>query len=143
MAAPLAGVATFLFVAILAGSPAIAAWLQARLSRQDDSPVAHYLMVIPALWVLAEWLRGTFLSGFPWLHLGYSQVDTPFAGFALWLGVYGVSLVSAVIAGWLWRIRREGPWILAAGLALVLGGAIDGASRGDVVRRLGDGSCRS
>ena len=32
--------------------------------------------------------------------------------------------VSVVIAGWLWRIRTEGPLVLMAGLSLVLGGAI-------------------
>ncbi len=33
-------------------------------------------------------------------------------------------MVSVVIAVWIWRIRDEGPTILLAGLALVLGGAI-------------------
>jgi apolipoprotein N-acyltransferase len=99
MAAPLAGLATFLFVAILAVSPALVGWVQARLARGDEAGATHRLLVVPALWVLAEWLRGTFLSGFPWLHLGYSQVDTPLAGFAPWLGVYGVSLATAMIAG--------------------------------------------
>jgi signal peptidase II len=32
--------------------------------------------------------------------------------------------VSCVIAVWLWRIRDQGQAVLAAGLALVLGGAI-------------------
>ena len=39
--------------------------------------------------------------------------------------------VSAVIGVWLWRIRHEGPLILAAGLSLVLGGAV-----GNVVDRI-------
>lgn len=41
------------------------------------------------------------------------------------------SVVSIAIAVWLWRIRNEGPLILAAGLSLVLGGAI-----GNVVDRI-------
>jgi apolipoprotein N-acyltransferase len=100
MAAPLAGLATFFFVAILAVSPALAGWAQARLARghEDDPGLVHYFLVLPALWVLQEWLRGAFLSGFPWLHLGYSQIDTLLAGFAPWLGVYGVSLVTAMVA---------------------------------------------
>ncbi|MDH4316123.1 MAG: signal peptidase II, partial [Gammaproteobacteria bacterium] len=32
--------------------------------------------------------------------------------------------VSGFIAAWLWRLRDEGQYILSAGLALVLGGAV-------------------
>lgn len=39
--------------------------------------------------------------------------------------------ISAAIAIWLWRIRREGHYVLGAGLALVLGGAI-----GNVIDRI-------
>ena len=59
----------------------------------------RWLFLLPALWVLAEWLRGWFLSGFPWLALGYSQLATPLRGFASLLGVYGVSLATATTAG--------------------------------------------
>ena len=31
--------------------------------------------------LLIEWFRGWFLSGFPWLALGYTQTDTPLAGY--------------------------------------------------------------
>ncbi|MGB8693639.1 MAG: apolipoprotein N-acyltransferase, partial [Steroidobacteraceae bacterium] len=46
---------------------------------------------LPALWLLDEWCRGWFLSGFPWLSLGYSLIDSPLAGYAPLLGVYGLS----------------------------------------------------
>lgn len=45
-------------------------------------------------------------------------------GWQRWFFVVLASVVSAVIAGWLWRIRSEGPSVLMAGLAFVLGGAI-------------------
>ena len=35
----------------------------------------RWLVALPLLWVLCEWLRGWLLSGFPWLALGYSQLD--------------------------------------------------------------------
>jgi apolipoprotein N-acyltransferase len=69
---------------------------------------AGNLLWIPAAWVLVEWWRGWFLSGFPWLSLGYSQTDTWLAGLA---PVGGVHLVSfALLAGagavpLLWRCR--------------------------------------
>lgn len=34
------------------------------------------------------------------------------------------AVVSAVIGVWMWRIRKEGPMALVAGLSLVLGGAV-------------------
>ncbi|MCU7843774.1 MAG: apolipoprotein N-acyltransferase [Candidatus Thiodiazotropha sp. (ex Monitilora ramsayi)] len=57
------------------------------------------LLVFPAMWVAVEWLRGWFLTGFPWLQLGYSQIDSPLAGYAPVLGTLGVSLVVTVSAG--------------------------------------------
>ena len=45
-------------------------------------------------------------------------------GWQRWFFVVLASAVSIVIAVWLWRIRKERQTVLAAGLALVLGGAI-------------------
>jgi apolipoprotein N-acyltransferase len=94
--APIAGFATIVFCLILAAYPAAVGWAQAKLA----APVAARLMlVIPAAWALAEWLRGWIFTGFPWLALGYSQLDGPLAGFAPVAGVYGVSLLAAAVAG--------------------------------------------
>ena len=46
------------------------------------------------------------------------------SGWQRWFFVVLATLVSGVIAVWLWRIRREGPLVLMAGLSLVLGGAL-------------------
>jgi len=46
------------------------------------------------------------------------------SGWQRWFFVVLATGVSVVIAGWLWRIRTEGPLVLMAGLSLVLGGAI-------------------
>lgn len=45
-------------------------------------------------------------------------------GWQRWFFIVLASVVSAVLAVWLWRIRNQGHAILAAGLALVLGGAV-------------------
>jgi apolipoprotein N-acyltransferase len=65
-------------------------WLKAAATRD--------WLVLPALWVLLEWLRGWVLSGFPWLSLGYAFIDSPLAGWAPLLGVYGVTWAAAVVA---------------------------------------------
>ena len=96
MPAPLAALATALYCCYLALFPALVGSLQARLGA---GPGVRLLLLIPALWMLAEWLRGWLLTGFPWLVAGYSQIDTPLAGFAPLAGVYGVSFALVLLAG--------------------------------------------
>ena len=68
-------------------------WLRLR-ARDRLTP-----FVAAAVITLVEWLRGHLLTGFPWLAIGYLLVDTPMAGFAPLLGVYGVGYVSVVALG--------------------------------------------
>jgi apolipoprotein N-acyltransferase len=72
---------------------ALTAWLICRLSA--GSPL-RFFAAAPTVWVAVEWVRGWFLSGFPWMSLGYSQIDSPLAGFAPVIGVYGLSLVLLI-----------------------------------------------
>ncbi len=110
MPAPLAGLAVFLFVAGLSLYPAAFGWLQARVFPRRGA--WHATIVLPALWTLFEWIRGWFLTGFPWLNLGYSQVAGPLGGYASWLGVYGVSLFCALSAGLLaWGANEPGKFL--------------------------------
>jgi apolipoprotein N-acyltransferase len=59
----------------------------------------RWVVLLPAGWTLCEWLRSWVLSGFPWLALGYSQLDSAVGSYAPVIGVYGVSLVVAMTAG--------------------------------------------
>ena len=45
-------------------------------------------------------------------------------GWQRWFFVTLATVVSGVIAVWIWRIRKEGQALLSIGLALVLGGAV-------------------
>ena len=74
---------------------------------------------LPAAWLLAEWLRGWVLSGFPWLSLGYSQSDTWLAAYAPVLGVYGLSALLLLQAGALLALWQGGNRARLAALALV------------------------
>jgi apolipoprotein N-acyltransferase len=105
MPAPLAALATLLFCAFIALAPALALAGAARLAAPGWRRPA---LALPAAWVLGEWVRGWVFTGFPWLALGYSQApDSPLAGFAPVLGVYGVSLVAALSAGLLALVFRN------------------------------------
>lgn len=117
MPATLAAVATLLFCAFLSLYPALVGYLQARTALP---PLPRQVLLIPALWVLGEWLRGWVFTGFPWLALGYSQSDTPLGGFAACAGVFGLSWLVWSCAGLLLALLRPGRRIAAlAGLALV------------------------
>lgn len=97
MDVPVAALFTLVFCAILACYPAAAL---AAMGRMRGSPYAKALLLFPALWAITEWIRGWLFSGFPWLAVGYSQVPSgPLAGFAPVLGVYGISLATAAVAG--------------------------------------------
>jgi apolipoprotein N-acyltransferase len=118
--APLAALATLGFCALLALFPALVGWAQGRLPNVASRPLA-----IPALWVLLEWLRGWFLTGFPWLGLGYAALDTPLEGYAPVGGVLLVTLAGTAAAVLLQRVAAgERRWTSAALFAaLGLGGA--------------------
>jgi len=45
-------------------------------------------------------------------------------GWQRWFFVVLATVVSGVIAVWIWRIRKDGQALLSIGLALVLGGAV-------------------
>ena len=115
MPAPVAAFATLAFCAWLALLPAAVGYLQHRL---PASEAMRAVLVIPALWMLFEWLRGWYFTGFPWLTLGYAATDTPLAGYAAVCGVYGVSLLGMICAG-LARQAVCGPYRVAAGAALI------------------------
>lgn len=83
-------------VCILAAYSAALCYLANRLWLKPG-PIRDWV-VLPALWVLLEWLRGWVLSGFPWLSLGYAFIDSPLAGWAPLLGVYGVTWAAAAAA---------------------------------------------
>jgi len=84
-------------VTIMAAYYAATGWLIASLGGSTAGPWL-FLVVAPATWVILEWLRGWFLSGFPWMTLGYGQIDSPLAGLAPVFGVFGVSLALLISA---------------------------------------------
>lgn len=89
---------TSLFVAFVALFSTGLFGLLASLFR-NHSLYYRLLLFFPASWVIAEWVRIWFLTGFPWLFLGNTQIDTWFASIAPIMGVLGVSYICALFAG--------------------------------------------
>ena len=104
MPAILAGLATLLFCSFLALFPALAGALHRSMaSRLQLSSAVASLVLMPACFVVFEYLRGWILSGFPWLTMGYTQtpggmIAAPLAGYASVVGTYGISWLLAFTA---------------------------------------------
>jgi apolipoprotein N-acyltransferase len=119
---PLAGGLMLLFTALVALFFALPAWAWARWIRRNDAPLADTL-AFAALWFAQEMFRGWFLTGFPWLYSGYSQLDGPLAGLApvggMWLISFTLALTAALLCNLAQLRQRRG--LLLAGLVLLVG----------------------
>ncbi|KIC32713.1 apolipoprotein N-acyltransferase [Leisingera sp. ANG-S5] len=65
--------------------------LAARLSHG-----AARLVMLVALWSLAEFARAYLLTGFPWAAFGQFWIDTPAANLLPWIGPQGLALLTLV-----------------------------------------------
>jgi apolipoprotein N-acyltransferase len=145
LAAPLAALAVLALAAFLGlyHAAACAAWhrLLRGTQRPGSARAAWWLpLAFAALWTLAEWARGTWLTGFPWGAIGYAHVDGPLASLAPWVGVYGMNFVAAwcaaLLAGLAVRClqaRRQsrtglGTMAVAATQTMLLAGLLAGSA---------------
>jgi apolipoprotein N-acyltransferase len=99
---PLIGSMTLMLLlsAYLALFPALSCYLVTKYF-----PKKLWPMALPFIWLLIEWHRSWFLTGFPWLSLGYSQIQGPLSGWFPVIGEFGVSgliaFICATLAVWL------------------------------------------
>lgn len=128
--APLAAFLTLGFALGLALTLALLGALVGSVPVARRSP-AWFLLTLPGAWVLLEWFRSWFLTGFPWLLLGTSQVDTWLGGYAPVVGVYGTGLAVALTAGLVAVALRYGwparvPAVLVIAVIWTAGWALGG-----------------
>ncbi len=103
----LAGAAVLLLASFLALFIVLACLLTRWLSHAYlDTQLHHHYrwhLLAAALWAsswtLAEWLRGTLLTGFPWMNIGYAHIEGVLAPWAPITGVYGLAWLAAFAAG--------------------------------------------
>ena len=84
-------------VGAMAVYPALVGYVAARWF--GTSGLVAWLGTLPAVFVLFEWLRGWFLTGFGWLSPGYSQTESWLLGWAPVFGVLGVGWAVLLVAG--------------------------------------------
>lgn len=87
----LAGSLTLFFVAGLALFPALSFFIYGRL--KTSSKVGNALL-FTSCWVIGDLFRTYFLTGFPWLFLGYAHLETPLSGWIPILGIYGLTALT-------------------------------------------------
>ncbi|MGE8681261.1 MAG: apolipoprotein N-acyltransferase [Achromobacter marplatensis] len=149
LAAPLAVAGVLALSSFLALFPATASALARRYTPlENGAPPSRILaatLAWAALWAGFEWLRAVLLTGFPWLNIGYAQVDSPIAGWAPIVGVHGMAFVAAFVAAAiasLWQPSRkkamDSRQALAAGIAVALAAAGWPLSRVDWSSPTGD-----
>ena len=96
---------TFGFICILSLFPAAMSYL---LPHPNPSPVnGRGAIKFAFLWVIFEWIRSWFLTGFPWLLLGQSQTNSPLHGYAPIIGVYGMSFLTVFSAALIYTILKN------------------------------------
>ena len=120
---PLAAVAVFALAALLALYYAAACAVARRLVGAQPLMGA---LVFAAAWLLAELLRVTWFTGFPWGAGGYAHVDGPLSFLASRTGVHGIGFAAALLAFGLSLAPRQTSrrswryWVTLAGTAGLL-----------------------
>jgi len=97
MPAPVAVITIALLSAYMSLFPAFAFYLSNKLVQTSSSKML--ILVYPVSWMLFDWFRGYFLTGFPWAQIGIAQIDTYLAGYAPLIGGLGLGLLVTVISG--------------------------------------------
>jgi apolipoprotein N-acyltransferase len=129
MPSVMAAFSTFVLCAFLSSFLAAVGALSVRITANQPKLM---IMAVPVFWALSDWVRSWIFTGFPWLTMGYSQVPySPLAGYMPILGVYGVSLITVLIASLItyWLVKKpvsfvERRNVIAALLVIWLGGSL-------------------
>lgn len=105
---PLAALLTAVFVAFLSLYLALIGWGVKKITG-DRLSTLDFVLLLPLAWLVFEYFKGWFLTGFPWLEIGAGQIDGPLSGYTPLIGVLGVSLLTAFSAGIIaaaWQTKR-------------------------------------
>jgi len=78
-------------------------------------------LFLASSWVLAEFLRGYILTGFPWMGFAEAQVSGPFLSLAPYLGGLGCTFFTVFAS---WQILQLKKYFSSSALSLLLISAI-------------------
>lgn len=98
--------------------PAVLGYGLGRVYRTPSWPVL--VIAFPAGWVLSEWLRSWLFTGFPWLNIANSQIDSPLAGYIPVLGVYGTGWLLALLPALLLAVLKNQQRLVSVALLVTV-----------------------
>ena len=92
----LSGLIVLGFISYLSLFPAICCMVFYYFKHQKSQ--LFNTLLFGCIWVSGEYIRAHLFTGFPWLLIGSSQIDTPLKYCLPIVGIYGVSLLVAISA---------------------------------------------
>jgi apolipoprotein N-acyltransferase len=98
--------------------PAILGYCLGRVWRTPSWAVL--VIAFPAGWVFSEWLRSWLFTGFPWLNIANSQIDSPMAGYIPVLGVYGSGWLLALLPALLLAVLKNQQRLISVALLVTV-----------------------
>ncbi len=96
--------------------PAMAAGLAWRWGRGTPSA---FVFVFAGSWILTEYLRATIFTGFAWNPLAVVWITPSLANSAQWIGTFGLSGLTIILAGAIWLLLQR-KWLASAGSILLV-----------------------
>ena len=100
-----ATLAMIIFISILAVFTAAPGYIVRKFYKNYAEKALWF--AFPSSWVLLEWVRSWLWTGFPWLLMGYTQIDSPLKNYAPIVGVYGISFLLLLSVSVLFSLIQD------------------------------------
>ncbi len=106
------------------------AWFFAAMTYCYQKFFAHFtlsFLSFACIWLIFEWSRSWFLTGFPWLFLGDAHINSPLKGFAPLIGVYGIGFLVVLSAAFIFDSAWQKQWkknLTLLAMPWILGGLL-------------------
>ena len=111
--------ATIVFTLVFSIFPGLAIWLYSKFLAEKSGALTRLTLFVTS-WVMIEWVRSWIFTGFPWLLLGHTLVDSPLSGIIPVFGSFGASAVIVVLAAGIVELVRAPTSKLFIGLVSLL-----------------------
>ncbi|WP_367670516.1 apolipoprotein N-acyltransferase [Sodalis-like secondary symbiont of Drepanosiphum platanoidis] len=69
--------------------------------------ILNCLFNIPGLWIVLDYFRSSFFTGFPWLQFGYSQINSPLNFIAPILGFEFITFLIVMISSFFYFFKNK------------------------------------